>query len=122
LQFSYSFSRDLVNEAENRNQVELVWQELLGRPVQVRCALAGETSASGPAARSAPPTAATSGPTSGAAKGPGAPRGGVKPGLPEPAQREASASAAGGDDEVLLDDARRRGAIVKPLKSDKKRT
>jgi DNA polymerase-3 subunit gamma/tau len=42
LYFAHTFSRDLVNQEENRVQVDALWQELLGRKVQVRCALPGE--------------------------------------------------------------------------------
>jgi DNA polymerase-3 subunit gamma/tau len=42
LYFAHAFSRDLVNQGENRAQVSALWQELLGRKVQVRCALPGE--------------------------------------------------------------------------------
>lgn len=48
LQFSHTFSRDLVNQGENRALVEAVWQEVLGHVVTVRCTLLGE----------APPSAA----------------------------------------------------------------
>jgi len=48
LYFSHAFSRDLVNQGENRAQVEVLWEELLGTNVHVRCALLGE--------RPAPPT------------------------------------------------------------------
>lgn len=44
-QFAHAFSRDLVNQAENRALVEDAWQEVLGRKVQVRCALVGENPA-----------------------------------------------------------------------------
>ena len=43
MQFSHGFARDLVNQGENRIQVEVAWQELLGRNIQVRCVLAGES-------------------------------------------------------------------------------
>jgi DNA polymerase-3 subunit gamma/tau len=43
LQFSHAFARDLVNQGENRSQVEALWSELLGRPVQVRGRLVGES-------------------------------------------------------------------------------
>jgi len=43
LQFAHAFSRDLVNQVENRAAVEGVWLEVLGRKVQVRCVLVGET-------------------------------------------------------------------------------
>ncbi len=49
LQFSHAFARDLVGQVENRSQVEQVWQEILERKVQVRCASVGETPA--PAAK-----------------------------------------------------------------------
>ena len=45
MQFSHTFSRDLVSQGENRTLVEGVWQEVLGRKVGVRCSVAGETSA-----------------------------------------------------------------------------
>ena len=55
LRFSHTFSRDLVNQTENRAQVEAVWEELLKSKVQVRCALVGEVVAAavGPAAQAA---------------------------------------------------------------------
>jgi len=59
--FSHAFSRDLVNQAENRTLVESVWQEVLGRKVGVRCALAGETL---PAFPATPPSIASAGPAS----------------------------------------------------------
>ena len=43
MQFSHTFSRDLVSQGENRVLVEGVWQEVLGRKVGVRCSVAGET-------------------------------------------------------------------------------
>jgi hypothetical protein len=43
MQFSHAFSRDLVNQSENRVLVEGVWQEVLGRKIGLRCILAGET-------------------------------------------------------------------------------
>ena len=43
MQFSHTFSRDLVSQEENRVLVESVWQEVLGRKVGVRCSVAGET-------------------------------------------------------------------------------
>jgi DNA polymerase III gamma/tau subunit len=45
MQFSHTFSRDLVSQGENRTLVEGVWQEVLGRKVGVRCSVAGETPA-----------------------------------------------------------------------------
>ncbi len=45
MQFSHTFSRDLVSQGENRTLVEGVWQEVLGRKVGVRCSVAGETAA-----------------------------------------------------------------------------
>lgn len=45
LQFSHAFSRDLVNQVENRTLVEDTWQEILGRRVPVRCVLVGENPA-----------------------------------------------------------------------------
>ncbi len=45
MQFSHTFSRDLVSQSENRLLVEGVWQEVLGRKVGVRCSVAGETAA-----------------------------------------------------------------------------
>jgi len=45
LQFSHAFARDLVNQGENRAQVEALWGELLNRPVQVRGSLVGESQA-----------------------------------------------------------------------------
>lgn len=42
LRFSHAFARDLVNQGENRIEVEAAWKELLGRSIQVRCILAGE--------------------------------------------------------------------------------
>ena len=61
MQFSHTFSRDLVSQGENRVLVEGVWQEVLGRKVGVRCSVAGETPAaattqSSPASRGATPT------------------------------------------------------------------
>lgn len=56
LQFTHAFSRDLVNQGENRALVETVWQEVLGRAVPVRCALLGEMTA--PAASAGPAKAA----------------------------------------------------------------
>ena len=50
MQFSHTFSRDLVSQGENRTLVEGVWQEVLGRKVGVRCSVAGEI----PAATTAP--------------------------------------------------------------------
>jgi hypothetical protein len=57
LRFAHTFSRDLVNQTENRAQVEAVWEELLKSKVQVRCALVGEivAAAAGPAAQAAKP-------------------------------------------------------------------
>lgn len=52
LQFAHAFSRDLVNQAENRALVEAAWQEVLGRAVPVRCVLPGEAAAATPAAPS----------------------------------------------------------------------
>jgi len=52
LQFHHAFSRDLVNQAENRSQVEALWEEVLHRKVNVRCALVGEVAATPPAAPS----------------------------------------------------------------------
>ena len=56
LQFAHAFSRDLVNEMANRAQVEALWEEILGRRVEVRCTVAGEA----PATHSATPVAAAS--------------------------------------------------------------
>ena len=42
MQFSHTFSRDLVSQGENRTLVEGVWQEVLGRKVGVRFTVAGE--------------------------------------------------------------------------------
>ena len=50
MQFSHTFSRDLVSQSDNRVLVEGVWQEVLGRKVGVRCSVAGEGSTSAPAA------------------------------------------------------------------------
>ncbi|MCX6031164.1 MAG: DNA polymerase III subunit gamma/tau [Chloroflexi bacterium] len=55
LRFTHAFARDLVSGAENRGQVELVWSEVLGRKVQVRCGLVGEAPPPPPA--QAPPSA-----------------------------------------------------------------
>ncbi len=52
LRFSHAFARDLVNQAENRSQVEALWEEMLKTRAPVRCALLGEALA---------PTGATSG-------------------------------------------------------------
>jgi hypothetical protein len=58
LQFTHSFARDLVNELANRSQVEALWEEILGRKVEVRCVVVGESIAAPPAATVAPvPTA-----------------------------------------------------------------
>lgn len=43
MQFSHAFARDLVNQSENRIQVEAAWQELVGWNIQVRCVLTGES-------------------------------------------------------------------------------
>lgn len=53
LQFgaAHGFSRDVVNEAENRLHVEDVWRQVLGEEVNVRCTLLGAT----PAAKAAEP-------------------------------------------------------------------
>jgi hypothetical protein len=48
MQFSHTFSRDLVSQGENRVLVESVWQEVLGRKVGVRCSVAGETAPTAP--------------------------------------------------------------------------
>jgi DNA polymerase-3 subunit gamma/tau len=56
LRFSNAFTRDLVNQAENRTQVEALWEELLKAKVQMRCALVGEVFAA--AGASAPQAAA----------------------------------------------------------------
>jgi DNA polymerase III gamma/tau subunit len=45
LYFAHTFSRDLVDQMSNRTQVEALWEELLGRRVEVRCAVIGENSA-----------------------------------------------------------------------------
>lgn len=45
LYFAHTFSRDLVNQMTNRTQVEALWEELLGRRVEVRCTVIGENSA-----------------------------------------------------------------------------
>jgi DNA polymerase-3 subunit gamma/tau len=42
LRFAHAFSRDLVNQSANRIQVEALWEEILGRRVDVRCGLVGE--------------------------------------------------------------------------------
>jgi DNA polymerase-3 subunit gamma/tau len=42
LKFAHAFSRDLVNQSANRVQVEALWEEILGRRVDVRCGLVGE--------------------------------------------------------------------------------
>jgi DNA polymerase III subunit gamma/tau len=42
LQFGHAFARDLVNQLDNRSQVEILWSEMLSRRVFVRCTLAGE--------------------------------------------------------------------------------
>jgi hypothetical protein len=42
---AHKFSLNLVNKAENRQQIEAVWEEVLGRRVQVRCGLVGEGAA-----------------------------------------------------------------------------
>ena len=52
MQFSHTFSRDLVTQGENRVLVEGVWQEMLGRKVGVRCTVAGETLTAAPASPS----------------------------------------------------------------------
>jgi DNA polymerase-3 subunit gamma/tau len=61
MQFSHTFSRDLVSQGDNRALVEGVWQEVLGRKVAVRCSVAGEN----PAAAATP-----SSPTGGAPSSP----------------------------------------------------
>jgi DNA polymerase-3 subunit gamma/tau len=43
LQFAHAFSRDLVDQMANRVQVETLWEEVLGRRVEVRCILFGES-------------------------------------------------------------------------------
>ena len=85
MQFSHTFSRDLVSQSDNRVLVEGVWQEVLGRKVGVRCSVTGEGSTSAPSAV--------------------APAGGGA----------APAPPVVNDDDVLLDDARKLGAIVNPL-------
>jgi DNA polymerase-3 subunit gamma/tau len=55
LRFSHAFARDLVGQGDNRARIEALWEELLGRKVQVRCALVGEAIAA--AAAPAPLTA-----------------------------------------------------------------
>ena len=62
MQFSHTFSRDLVSQGENRTLVEGVWQEVLGRKVGVRCSVAGEIPAA-TTAPSSPPAGATPDPT-----------------------------------------------------------
>jgi DNA polymerase III subunit gamma/tau len=42
LKFAHAFSRDLVDQSANRVQVEALWEEILGRRVDVRCGLVGE--------------------------------------------------------------------------------
>jgi DNA polymerase III subunit gamma/tau len=49
LQFAHTFSRDLVDQMANRAQVEALWEEILGRRVDVRCTLVGEAFESPPA-------------------------------------------------------------------------
>lgn len=61
LQFSHAFARDLVNQGENRIQVEATWHELLGRDVQVRCVLVGELVAPGAPSSHEAPTGSTVG-------------------------------------------------------------
>jgi hypothetical protein len=104
---SQGFSRDVVNQEENRVQVENVLAEQLGRRVQIRCALLGEGAAGDKGAGAKPRRKAS------------------HPGAPSSASSGASAQAAGGDgadsDETLLDDARRRGAVITPLKNEGKR-
>lgn len=46
LRFAHAFARDLVDQPENRSQVEALWEELLGVRLPVRCALVGEAIAS----------------------------------------------------------------------------
>ena len=62
MQFSHTFSRDLVSQGENRVLVEGVWQEVLGRKVGVRCSVAGETAAAA-TTQSSPAGGATPDPT-----------------------------------------------------------
>jgi hypothetical protein len=62
MQFSHTFSRDLVSQGENRVLVEGVWQEVLGRKVGVRCSVAGETPAAA-TTQSPPASGATPDPT-----------------------------------------------------------
>jgi DNA polymerase-3 subunit gamma/tau len=50
LQFAHAFSRDLVDQLENRTQVEALWEEILSRRVDVRCILVGEPLEPHPAA------------------------------------------------------------------------
>jgi hypothetical protein len=96
---SQGFSRDVVNQQENRVQVENVLAEQLGRHVQIRCALLGD----------APAAAGDSGASA------------------KPGRKSAPAASAAGDaaspgeaDEALLDDARKRGAVITPLKNEGK--
>ena len=53
LQFgaAHGFSRDVINEGENRLHVEDVWRQVLGEVVSIRCTLAGAS----PAAKTAEP-------------------------------------------------------------------
>jgi DNA polymerase-3 subunit gamma/tau len=62
MQFSHTFSRDLVSQGENRVLVEGVWQEVLGRKVGVRCSVASET-ATAATAPASPAEGTTSNPT-----------------------------------------------------------
>jgi hypothetical protein len=58
LQFSHTFARDLVDQGANRSLVEALWGEILGRRVEVRCAIAGEASTAHSTAPIAPASTA----------------------------------------------------------------
>jgi DNA polymerase-3 subunit gamma/tau len=54
MQFTHEFHRDLVGQGENRVNVEALWREVLGRPVTLRCTVAGEREAAAPPPQGAP--------------------------------------------------------------------
>jgi DNA polymerase-3 subunit gamma/tau len=42
LRFSHAFAQEMVNQPQYRSQLESVWEEVLGRPIRLRCALQSE--------------------------------------------------------------------------------
>jgi DNA polymerase III subunit gamma/tau len=58
LQFTHTFARDLVNELANRSQVEALLEGIVGRKVEVRCVVTGESIAAPPVPPVAPSLAA----------------------------------------------------------------